>query len=99
MKMYEEAITYARTGGFTNIEAMACQLSAEFYLTQEITTVALDLFRRAICLFQKWGAHAKVDKLKGRLKSLKLEDDDVIPAKPIEYLPRYVVTTMQVCHW
>lgn len=60
---YDKAITHARTHGYINDEALACELASRFYLEQHNREIAQLYFRKAHYAYTHWGAHAKVNQL------------------------------------
>ena len=62
--LYEKAIEAAHENGFIQDEAIACELTAYFYLKLGIENVASIYIARAQSNYQLWGATAKVKTLK-----------------------------------
>ena len=76
-KHYGVAIVWAARRGFTNVEALANERFGEHVLRLGDLNDAVYHFDRAIALYQEWGAHAKVLRLRSAHSSLPL-------APPIE---------------
>jgi PAS domain S-box-containing protein len=60
---YEDAVSGARGGGFTQDEALANELFARFWAERGNERFAVPLMREAHSLYRKWGAQAKADHL------------------------------------
>jgi predicted ATPase/signal transduction histidine kinase/CheY-like chemotaxis protein len=60
MNLYEQAIKGARNNGYIQDEALAYELSAEFYLACDMEKFAKTYLVEAHYLYQQWGAMAKV---------------------------------------
>lgn len=60
---FQEAIKAARDQGFVHVEALACQLLAEHYGEREYEDLADFYIARAGRLYERWGAHALVNRL------------------------------------
>ncbi|WP_437522044.1 AAA family ATPase [Sorangium sp. So ce726] len=65
-RLYEQAITSAREGGFVQHEAIACELAAGFYNACGLSTPANSYLQKARAGYFSWGAHAKVEQLDQR---------------------------------
>ncbi len=65
-RLYEEAITGARQGGFVQHEGIACELAARFYRDRGLQAVAETYLRAAQAAYMRWGALGKVRQLEGR---------------------------------
>jgi len=63
MNLYEQAIKGARNNGYIQDEALAYELSAEFYLAGDMDKFAKTYLVEAHYLYQQWGAMAKVKHL------------------------------------
>jgi predicted ATPase/signal transduction histidine kinase/CheY-like chemotaxis protein len=63
MSLYEQAIKGARNNGYIQDEALAYELSAEFYLARDMDKFAKTYLVEAHYLYQQWGAMAKVKHL------------------------------------
>jgi predicted ATPase/two-component sensor histidine kinase len=70
MNCYEEAIRLAREHGFVQIEALAYDLAATFYLARGFTTFASAYLRSARLGWLRWGALARVKALDKRYPDL-----------------------------
>jgi predicted ATPase/serine phosphatase RsbU (regulator of sigma subunit)/tRNA A-37 threonylcarbamoyl transferase component Bud32 len=64
MRYYDEGIARAQEGGFLQVEAIACELSGRFHLSQQRTRVARAYLTDALYAYQRWGASAKAEQLK-----------------------------------
>ena len=65
---YEEAIAAARAHEYVNDEALALELSARFYAERGNEIVARAYRNEAIYAYERWGAQAKADLLRGELE-------------------------------
>ncbi|WP_437522063.1 AAA family ATPase [Sorangium sp. So ce726] len=65
-RLYEQAASAAREGGFVQHEAIACELAAAFYRARGLATAADAHLQKARAAYFRWGAHAKVDQLDQR---------------------------------
>ncbi len=74
MDLYEKAIAAARSNGFTQNEAVANELAAQFYISLGKRTIAAPYLREARRAYTTWGATAKVSMLQ-RLHADLLQDD------------------------
>lgn len=63
LRLYHNAIACARKNGFLSIEALACELLADFYLSQNCRIEACSFLRQAHDLYTSWGATAKAQAL------------------------------------
>ncbi|WP_437850541.1 AAA family ATPase [Sorangium sp. So ce363] len=88
IRLYEQAISSAREGGFVQHEAIACELAARFYRVRGLSTSADAYLRRARSGYFAWGAHAKVDQLDQRYPFL-------APRKPIAATVTFAVRAEQ----
>ncbi|WP_437522065.1 AAA family ATPase [Sorangium sp. So ce726] len=66
MRLYEQAISSAREGGFVQHEAIARELAAAFYRACGLATAADAHLQKARAAYFRWGAHAKVEQLDQR---------------------------------
>lgn len=62
--LYEKAIKAAHENGFIQDEAIACELTACFYLKMGIENIASVYFLRAQSNYRQWGATAKIKALR-----------------------------------
>ncbi|MDZ4719532.1 MAG: AAA family ATPase, partial [Roseiflexaceae bacterium] len=69
-ELYDQAIRAARTNGFVNDEALACEVAARFYTQREQPALALAYLRDARSAYLRWGAVAKVVDLDRRYAGL-----------------------------
>ncbi|MDC0677624.1 AAA family ATPase [Sorangium atrum] len=88
MRLYEQAISSAREGGFVQHEAIACELAAGFYRACGLFTSADAYLREARAGYFRWGAHAKVEQLDQRYPYL-------APRKPIAPTVTFAVRAEQ----
>jgi predicted ATPase/nitrogen-specific signal transduction histidine kinase len=63
IRNYERAIQLAREHGFSQIESLALELTAHFYVTQGIETIGNVYLRYARNSYERWGASGKVAQL------------------------------------
>ena len=63
LDLYEKAISGARDNGYLQEEALAYELSAEFYLARGMDKIAQTYIREGYYRYQQWGALAKVTDL------------------------------------
>ncbi|MDB4964703.1 MAG: Signal transduction histidine kinase CheA [Myxococcales bacterium] len=66
MTLYEAACRSAREYGALHDEAVALELSGQFYEARGLETTARAYFRDARHRYARWGAHGKVRQLEGR---------------------------------
>jgi predicted ATPase/signal transduction histidine kinase len=71
--LYAEAIKFARSNGFVQVEALACELAADFYQSRRLDDVADMYFGKAYDAYRKWGAV-------GVLKRFKFSRGQIGPA-------------------
>ncbi len=69
-RAYEEAIREARTHGFIQQVALACELAAGFWRERRVLTVAETYARQARDAYSRWGAHGKVRQLESHWSHL-----------------------------
>ncbi|AFY82191.1 AAA family ATPase [Oscillatoria acuminata] len=63
MELYRQAIAQAKASGFTQNEALANELAAQFYFRKGWDEVGKVYIREAAYNYTKWGASAKVQQL------------------------------------
>ncbi|AFY82193.1 AAA family ATPase [Oscillatoria acuminata] len=63
MELYRQAIAQAKASGFTQNEALANELAAQFYFRKGWDEVGKVYIREAAYNYQKWGAEAKLQQL------------------------------------
>lgn len=63
MELYRQAIAQAKESGFTQNEALANELAAQFYFHKGWDEIGQVYIREAAYNYQKWGAQAKVQQL------------------------------------
>lgn len=63
MELYRQAIAQAKESGFTQNEALANELAAQFYFRKGWDEVGKVYIREASYNYRKWGAEAKVEQL------------------------------------
>jgi PAS domain S-box-containing protein len=73
MRLYEEAIQLARVNGFVQNEALAHEITAQFYLARGVETIADTYLRNARNCYDSWGALGKVKQLDERYPQLREE--------------------------
>ncbi|WP_437275218.1 AAA family ATPase [Sorangium sp. So ce375] len=66
LRLYEQAISSAREGGFVQHEAIACELAARFFRARGLSTSEGAHLQKARAAYFRWGAHAKVEQLDQR---------------------------------
>ena len=69
-QLYEEAIRSGHTNGFAHIEAISCELAANFYKARGFATIADAYLRNARACYAQWGAQGKVNQLDARYPHL-----------------------------
>ena len=70
MELYRQAIAQAKASGFTQNEALANELAAQFYFRKGWDEVGKVYIREATYNYQKWGAEAKVQQLETKYPQL-----------------------------
>ena len=65
-EIYNRSIEHAKRNGYIHDSALAAELAAEFYLTQENRPMAKDHLLKAYYSYQAWGAEAKLKDLEKR---------------------------------
>ncbi|AOY82692.1 trifunctional serine/threonine-protein kinase/ATP-binding protein/sensor histidine kinase [Moorena producens JHB] len=70
MEGYDRAITGAMDTGYLQVEALANELAAEFFLDWDKTTIAQAYLTNAYYAYARWGAKAKVEDLEKRYTEL-----------------------------
>ena len=70
MEGYERAITGAMDTGYLQVEALANELAAEFFLDWDKKTIAQAYLTNAYYAYARWGALAKVEDLEKRYTEL-----------------------------
>lgn len=83
-RLYERAISAARTNGFVQNEAVAREAAARFYDTRGLETIARDLLRGARACYLSWGARAKAQQLDRCHKNLLWESPLQKPGTTID---------------
>ena len=63
MRLYEQAIQWAREHGFVQNEGLAYEVAARYYAASGVQTVARSYLRNARLCYLRWGAEAKVRQL------------------------------------
>ncbi len=86
---YDLAIDLSREHKYMNDEALACELTARFYLQQGRPRIAHVYLHDAHYAYQQWGAHAKVTHLEQRYPQFFLTTE-----KPS--LPQPIIVTASV---
>ncbi|MCP4344419.1 MAG: GAF domain-containing protein, partial [Desulfobacterales bacterium] len=59
-KLYEKSVMLAKENGFVHEEAIANELAAKYYVSEEMITVAEAYLQKAHAAYRRWGAKAKV---------------------------------------
>ena len=89
-RLYEQAISSARGGGFIHHEALANELAARFYEARGFATIARAYLHNARHCYAQWGADGKVRQLDEMYPHLREEErtfsDTSTIAAPIEQL-------------
>ena len=70
IEKYDQAIAGARVNGFTQEEALANELAAQFYLAWNKEKVAAGYMQEAYYCYSHWGARAKVTDLEAKYPEL-----------------------------
>ncbi len=70
MRAYDQSITEARENGFTQLEALAAEITSRFYSTRDFPLIAGTYFRVARHAYGRWGAAAKVQQIDRRYPKL-----------------------------
>jgi diguanylate cyclase (GGDEF)-like protein len=63
-RLYEEAVSNARKGGFIQHEALANELAACFFIRRGLRKFASIYANDAVSCYERWGARSKVDRLR-----------------------------------
>jgi predicted ATPase/signal transduction histidine kinase/tRNA A-37 threonylcarbamoyl transferase component Bud32 len=90
IEYYERAISGAKAEGFTQDEALAWELAAEFYFSRNRQTTAKAYLTESYHAYQRWGALAKVKDLEQRYPAIfvvapapEVPNPDLVPTIPI----------------
>ena len=70
MRLYEQAVRFARESGHVHLEGMACERAARFYGVRGFATITQAYLREARDGFARWGADGKVRALEERHREL-----------------------------
>ncbi|MDB4942478.1 MAG: Signal transduction histidine kinase CheA [Labilithrix sp.] len=70
LRLYEEARLAARSQGFLQHEALACELGASAYAQLGVDSVKRMLLADALALYRRWGAMGKVTELQSKHRGL-----------------------------
>ena len=70
VEYYKRARTGAKENEYLHHEALSCELTAEFYLEQEMPEIAQIYLADAYYAYARWGAKAKVEDLEQRYRQL-----------------------------
>ncbi|WP_364418750.1 ATP-binding sensor histidine kinase [Moorena sp. SIO3H5] len=70
MEGYDRAITGAMDTGYLQVEALANELAAEFFIDWDKTTIAQAYLTNAYYAYARWGAKAKIEDLEKRYTDL-----------------------------
>ncbi|HMF60138.1 MAG TPA: AAA family ATPase [Vicinamibacterales bacterium] len=83
MRLYEQAIQWAREHSFVQNEGVAHELAADFYLDRGSTTAARAHLEHARSCFARWGALGKVQQLDERYPRLREKTAPSLPTATI----------------
>ncbi|MER9235010.1 AAA family ATPase [Mesorhizobium sp. M0622] len=91
MRLYEQAISSARSNGFVHNEAIAYERASAFYRARGFDQFAELYLRNARYSYLRWGAHGKVRQLDELYPRLRTEEPAPAPtstigAAPVEHL-------------
>ncbi|HTJ90838.1 MAG TPA: AAA family ATPase [Acidocella sp.] len=89
-RLYEQAISSARTNGFIQNEALSLEHAARFYAARGFETIARTYLQDARYGYLRWGAEGKVRHLDERHPQLRAEEPTPAPTgtigAPVEHL-------------
>lgn len=69
-RLYEEAASNAKKGGFIQYEALANELAARFFMRRGLRKFACIYAKDAVSCYERWGARSKVDSLRTAWREL-----------------------------
>jgi diguanylate cyclase (GGDEF)-like protein len=72
LRYYDLAIDQAQRNGFIHEEALINELAARCYIQREQNRLAVYYLKQALQLYERWGSHAKVARLKAEFAQLLL---------------------------
>lgn len=89
MELYDRAITGAKANEYLNEEALACELTAKFYLSLGREKIARLYMIDAYDCSVRWGDRAKIDDLEKRYPQLlkPILEPAKLPANPLANFP------------
>jgi signal transduction histidine kinase len=70
LRVYEQAVRFARESGHVHLEGIACERAASYYSARGFATSARAYLREARDGFARWGADGKVQALEARHREL-----------------------------
>ncbi|MEM9005256.1 MAG: PAS domain S-box protein [Cyanobacteria bacterium P01_F01_bin.86] len=70
LELYDDAISGAKTHGYSQEEALANELAAKFYLSCDKEKIAAGYMQDAYCGYLRWGAKAKTEHLEQQYADL-----------------------------
>ncbi|AUX23236.1 serine/threonine protein kinase [Sorangium cellulosum] len=76
MDLYEQAIEAARQQDYIQNQALGNELYGRFWLAQGRTEFAMMFLRKAVYLYDRWGARGKVDALREEHAALRASPQD-----------------------
>ena len=68
--LYQRAIDSAKANGFLQMQALACERYAEFWLVNQFDSVAESYLREALYLYRRWGCVVRVIALQQKYPQL-----------------------------
>lgn len=95
-RLYEMAITAARTEGFANIEALAAERAAALIAGRGLTIVAEAYRAKARDAYERWGARGKVVQLENAHLAMGLAEDRAAAPASLDAL--YVASVVRASH-
>ncbi|MCE5335349.1 MAG: PocR ligand-binding domain-containing protein, partial [Desulfobacteraceae bacterium] len=82
VELYEKAIRGAADSGFTNEEALACELYGKFWVQRGKPEIARTFLAKARETYEKWGARGKAEHLEAAFRSYLGKSGEPSPAIP-----------------
>lgn len=95
-RLYEMAITAARTEGFANVEALAAERAAGLIAGRGLTIVAEAYRARARDAYERWGARGKVAQLESAALATGLAEDRATAPASLDAL--YLASVVRASH-
>ena len=83
MRLYEQAIRFARENGFIHDEGIASELAGRFYLDRGFETIGRAHLRNARYCYLRWGAGGKVKQIEKSHPHLREEPPPLYPTTTI----------------